>query len=113
MIEITIVSTALFKISDDLLALDKSQWVIVSYLLTFTGKSLNSALSTLSSLLLTWRQAFQLIVAHLSDVIGQKFMLVSGNVIFLAFSLACGFAQTMEQLSVSLSELLLTVSHSP
>ncbi|KAE9962321.1 hypothetical protein EG328_005726 [Venturia inaequalis] len=80
MIEITIVSTALFKISDDLLALDKSQWVIVSYLLTFT--------------------AFQLIVAHLSDVIGQKFMLVSGNVIFLAFSLACGFARTMDQLII-------------
>lgn len=38
MIEITIVSTALFKVSDALLALNKSQWVIVSYLLTFTGK---------------------------------------------------------------------------
>jgi hypothetical protein len=37
-LEITIVSTALLAISDDLKALNKSQWLIVSYLLTFNGE---------------------------------------------------------------------------
>lgn len=37
-IEVTIVSTALFKISDDLNALTQSHWVVVAYLFTYNGE---------------------------------------------------------------------------
>ncbi|QDS73246.1 hypothetical protein FKW77_004100 [Venturia effusa] len=79
-IEVTIVSTALFKISDDLNALTQSHWVIVAYLFTYN--------------------AFLLIMAKLSDIFGPKLLLMGSNVMFLAFSVACGSAKTMNQLII-------------
>jgi len=42
--------------------------------------------------------AFLLIIAKLSDLLGPKLVLILSNVVFLAFSIACGTAKTMTQL---------------
>ena len=42
--------------------------------------------------------AFLLVIGNLSDIFGVKTMLLISHAIFLAFSMACGFAQTMTQL---------------
>lgn len=36
-IEVTIVSTALVTITDDLLSFEKTSWVVTGYLITYTG----------------------------------------------------------------------------
>ncbi|KAF4468279.1 Major facilitator superfamily domain general substrate transporter [Fusarium albosuccineum] len=79
-LETTIVATALRTISDDLDGLAQSNWVVVAYLLTYNG--------------------FLLLFSKLTDVFGQKTLLIVAQVIFLISSLACGAAQTMPQLIV-------------
>ncbi|KAF5625330.1 major facilitator superfamily domain protein [Fusarium tjaetaba] len=79
-LETTIVATALRTISDDLDGLMQSNWVVVAYLLTYNG--------------------FLLLFSKLTDVFGQKTLLIVSQVIFLISSLACGAAQTMPQLIV-------------
>ncbi|CZR45919.1 uncharacterized protein FPRO_14905 [Fusarium proliferatum ET1] len=79
-LETTIVATALRTISDDLDGLTQSNWVVVAYLLTYNG--------------------FLLLFSKLTDVFGQKTLLIVAQVIFLISSLACGAAQTMHQLIV-------------
>lgn len=74
----TIVTTGLITISNDLNELSKSAWIVVVYLLTFN--------------------AFILFLSKLSDIVGTKSILLFCNFIFLAFSMACGAAQTMNQL---------------
>ncbi|OCL11589.1 MFS general substrate transporter, partial [Glonium stellatum] len=76
----TIITTALLKISSDFNALSQSGWLVVTYLLTY-----NSCL---------------MITAKLSDLLGAKTVLLACNIIFLVFSMACGAAQTMNQLIV-------------
>ncbi|KAL9588224.1 MAG: hypothetical protein Q9203_002967 [Teloschistes exilis] len=58
----------------------KSNWIVIAYLLTYTG--------------------FLIIFARLSDIFGRKLALLSALTLFTVFSLACGVAQTMEQLIV-------------
>ncbi|SCV50326.1 uncharacterized protein FFB14_11396 [Fusarium fujikuroi] len=90
-LETTIVATALRTISDDLDGLKQSNWVVVAYLLTYNG--------------------FLLLFSKLTDVFGQKTLLIVAQVIFLISSLACGAAQTMHQLLVfRLSLILLPLS---
>ncbi|SCO56613.1 related to MFS multidrug transporter [Fusarium fujikuroi] len=90
-LETTIVATALRTISDDLDGLTQSNWVVVAYLLTYNG--------------------FLLLFSKLTDVFGQKTLLIVAQVIFLISSLACGAAQTMHQLLVfRLSLILLPLS---
>ncbi|KAF5673620.1 major facilitator superfamily domain-containing protein [Fusarium circinatum] len=79
-LETTIVATALRTISDDLNGLTQSNWVVVAYLLTYNG--------------------FLLLFSKLTDVFGQKTLLIVAQVMFLISSLACGAAQTMPQLIV-------------
>ncbi|KAF5012107.1 hypothetical protein FDECE_1824 [Fusarium decemcellulare] len=79
-LETTIVATALRTISDDLDGLTQSNWVVVAYLLTYNG--------------------FLLLFSKLTDVFGQKTLLIVAQAIFLISSLACGAAQTMRQLIV-------------
>ncbi|CAD6444310.1 497df385-445e-4097-bfd8-b7a1fd65287b [Sclerotinia trifoliorum] len=77
-LDITIVSTALVTISDDLHAFDQSSWIVNSYLTTYF------------SALIIW--------AKMSDLVGRKVMLVAAIVIFLAFSGGCGGAATSTQI---------------
>ncbi|EDO01118.1 hypothetical protein SS1G_03592 [Sclerotinia sclerotiorum 1980 UF-70] len=77
-LDITIVSTALITISDDLHAFDQSSWIVNSYLTTYF------------SALIIW--------AKMSDLVGRKIMLVTAIVIFLAFSGGCGGAATSTQI---------------
>ncbi|TGO28679.1 hypothetical protein BPAE_0024g00240 [Botrytis paeoniae] len=77
-LDITIVSTALVTISDNLQAFDQSSWIVNSYLTTYF------------SALIIW--------AKMSDLVGRKIMLVVALVIFLAFSGGCGGASNSTQL---------------
>ncbi|KPM45187.1 hypothetical protein AK830_g1403 [Neonectria ditissima] len=79
-LETTIVATALRTISDHLNGLAQSNWVVVAYLLTYNG--------------------FLLLFSKMTDIFGQKTLLLVAQVIFLIASLACGAAQTMPQLIV-------------
>ncbi|RWA10729.1 hypothetical protein EKO27_g4367 [Xylaria grammica] len=78
--EITIVSTALVSISNDLNDFSKTSWVVTAYLITYT--------------------AGLVIVAKLSDIFGRKRTYLLALLIFTAFSGGCGGAQTMVQLIV-------------
>ncbi|KZF20982.1 putative MFS multidrug transporter [Xylona heveae TC161] len=78
--ETTIVATALRRISDDLKSQGQSTWIVVAYLLTYNG--------------------FLLVYSKLTDIFGQKSLLLLAQFIFLVFSMACGGAQTMTQLIV-------------
>ncbi|KAI0147457.1 major facilitator superfamily domain-containing protein [Xylariaceae sp. FL1272] len=79
-LEVTIVSTALVSITSDLQDFARASWVVTAYLITFTSG------------LVIW--------AKLSDLWGRKWTMVSTLVIFIAFSGACGGAQTIVQLIV-------------
>ncbi|KAF2809906.1 MFS general substrate transporter [Mytilinidion resinicola] len=79
-LDTTIVTTALIKISSDFGSLNESAWLIVTYLLTYNS--------------------FLLITSKLSDVWGIKTVILTCAFIFLVFSMACGGAQTMNQLIV-------------
>ncbi|KAH2185472.1 hypothetical protein KXV52_002908 [Aspergillus fumigatus] len=76
----TIISTALFDISNSLNETSKSAWVVTSYLLTYN--------------------AFVLLIAKLSDLVGLKPLLLGSNLVFLVFSIASGVARTIDQLIV-------------
>ncbi|KAF2690332.1 putative multidrug resistance protein fnx1 [Lentithecium fluviatile CBS 122367] len=78
--EISIVSTSLISITDDLKQFGRSSWIITGYLLTYT--------------------AFLVILAKLSDQLGRKTILIACLAVFTIFSGACGAAQTMDQLIV-------------
>ena len=79
-IEATIVSTAMPAIVGDLGGFSLYSWVFSSYLLM-------NAITVL-------------IYGKLSDLFGRKVIITIGIVVFLAGSVLCGIAQTMEQLIV-------------
>ncbi|KAI8943272.1 hypothetical protein NX059_001292 [Plenodomus lindquistii] len=79
-LEISIVSTSLVSITNDLQGFGRSNWIIVAYLLTYTS--------------------FMVILAKLSDSIGRKSVLMASLLLFIIFSGACGAAQTLNQLIV-------------
>ncbi|GFG25906.1 multidrug resistance protein 3 [Aspergillus udagawae] len=76
----TIVSTALVTIASELGNYNKSNWIVVSYLFSYTG--------------------FLIIYARCSDICGRKSAFLSALVIFTVFSIACGVARTVDQLIV-------------
>ncbi|CAI6237031.1 unnamed protein product [Periconia digitata] len=78
--EISIVSTSLVSITNDLQHFSQSSWVVTAYLLTYTS--------------------FMIILARLSDVFGRKTMLLFCTAVFTVFSGGCAAAQTMIQLIV-------------
>jgi MFS family permease len=55
-----------------------SLWVVLAYTITFLG--------------------FTVLANRLADVYGRRILLLVGAIIFTAFSLAAGFAQSMDQL---------------
>lgn len=77
-LDTTIISTSLITIASDLGHFDQASWIMVAYLLTYSG--------------------FLLIFTRLSDVLGRKSMLLFSIVMFLVWSIGCGFSQTLKQL---------------
>ncbi|KAK4248390.1 multidrug resistance protein 3 [Corynascus novoguineensis] len=78
--EITIVSTALVSITNDLHEFKRSSWVITAYLITYVAG------------IVIW--------AKLSDLFGRKQTCIAALLIFAAFSGGCGAAQSVVQLAV-------------
>ncbi|OJJ38042.1 hypothetical protein ASPWEDRAFT_734149 [Aspergillus wentii DTO 134E9] len=79
-LEVSIVSTSLVTITNDLQGFDHSSWVITSYLLTYTG--------------------FLMIWSKCGDIFGVKPSLLASLFVFIAFSGGCGGAQTLNQLII-------------
>ncbi|EEA26380.1 hypothetical protein TMatcc_005354 [Talaromyces marneffei ATCC 18224] len=78
--EITIVSTAVVSITNDLEEFAESSWILTAYLITYIAG------------LVIW--------AKMSDLFGRKPTCIIAITIFTAFSGGCGAAQTMSQLIV-------------
>ncbi|KAF2177012.1 MFS general substrate transporter, partial [Zopfia rhizophila CBS 207.26] len=79
-LETTIVATVLVSVASSLGDFHRSNWIVTSYLLTYTG--------------------FLTIFARCSDVFGRKTILLIGLVIFTLASYACGLANSMIQLII-------------
>ncbi|KAL4937317.1 hypothetical protein BDV06DRAFT_232667 [Aspergillus oleicola] len=79
-LEVSIVSTSLVSITNDLHGFDQSTWVITSYLLTYTG--------------------FLMIWSKCGDIFGVKPSLLCSLAFFIAFSGGCGGAQSLNQLII-------------
>jgi MFS family permease len=81
--------------------LSQSHWIIVAYLLTYNG-TYPLFLNPKSKIIYHFNTnpAFLLIIAKLSDIFGSKILLIGSNTMFLAFSIACGSAKTMNQLII-------------
>src|SRR5271163_2212003 len=78
LMNMSIISTALYTISVDFADYKKTIWSALSYILADIGCAV--------------------FVTRLSDVFGRKTMILTSFFIFTCFSLASGFAQTVEQL---------------
>ncbi|KAK8023701.1 MFS general substrate transporter [Apiospora rasikravindrae] len=76
--EASVTSTAVTAITNDLGNFEKNSWIFSSYLLTYS--------------------AFPIFLAKISDIFGRKQVLLCCIVSFIAFSGACGGAQTFLQL---------------
>jgi MFS family permease len=72
------VSTSLVPMTNALDGFDQRDWVVTSYLLTYTG--------------------FMVIFSQFSDVLGRKLMILVGFTLFTIFSITCGLAKSMLQL---------------
>ncbi|PYZ92397.1 MFS transporter [Salipaludibacillus keqinensis] len=77
-IEVTVISTAMPGITQDLGGLDLISWVFAIYLLTYA--------------------VMTPIFGKLADLFGRKKIFITGAIIFLLGSALCGFSQSMEQL---------------
>jgi MFS family permease len=80
MLDTSVVATSLYSIAAEFDALDAINWVALSYTLTYLS--------------------FAVLFARISDVIGRKATFMIAFVIFIAFSIGCGFANSMNQLIV-------------
>ncbi|KUJ13592.1 MFS multidrug transporter-like protein [Mollisia scopiformis] len=78
LIDTTIVATALFTIGEDLKAIGSINWVALAYTLSYLGCAV--------------------LFARMADVTGRRNAYVAAFIIFFAFSLGCGFSQTLHQL---------------
>lgn len=94
-LDTSIIATALVTIVTELDDFQRSPWVVVAYLLLYMSRSA----------LFFWRQpipnsnlGLAVAFARLSDVYGRKTMVLIAWIIFTAFSIGCGAAQTMTQL---------------
>ncbi|OJJ45663.1 hypothetical protein ASPZODRAFT_68734 [Penicilliopsis zonata CBS 506.65] len=79
-LETTIVSTALVSITNALDGFSRRDWIVTSYLLTYTG--------------------FLTIYAKFSDIFGRKVLFLLGIGIFVVFSILCGVSQSILTLIV-------------
>jgi MFS family permease len=74
----SIVATSLFAIGTEFQEMNTVNWVALSYTLCYLG--------------------FAVFFSRLSDVIGRRNAFAMAYLIFFAFSLGCGFAQSLGQL---------------
>ncbi|KAL5358230.1 major facilitator superfamily domain-containing protein [Aspergillus floccosus] len=79
-LEVTIVSTSLIAITNDLKGFDKTGWINTAYLSTFTG--------------------FMSVWTKVGNIIGRKKTFIAADLMFLLFSLGCGLSQTADQLVI-------------
>lgn len=77
-LDTSIVATAIFTIGTDLHSLNSITWIALSYTLSYVGCAI--------------------IFARVADIVGRKYAYVAATVIFLAFSLACGFSRNLASL---------------
>ncbi|CAN9316350.1 unnamed protein product, partial [Alternaria alternata] len=77
-LDTSIIATAIYTIGVEFHSLSKVNWIALSYTLAYVGCTA--------------------IFASLSDVIGRRNAYVAAFVIFLAFSLGCGFSKSLDQL---------------
>ncbi|GAO19274.1 hypothetical protein UVI_02062540 [Ustilaginoidea virens] len=78
MIDTSIVATSLYNIGSEFNDVGNVNWVALSYTLAYMG--------------------FAVVFARISDIVGRRDAFVVASVLFVAFSLACGWAQKMHQL---------------
>ncbi|KAI0132005.1 major facilitator superfamily transporter [Xylariales sp. AK1849] len=76
----SIIATSLFSIGTEFEDMEQVNWVALAYTLCYLG--------------------FAVFFARLSDVIGRRNSFIMAYIVFFAFSIGCGFAQTMQQLIV-------------
>ncbi|KAL3428496.1 major facilitator superfamily transporter [Phlyctema vagabunda] len=80
LLDTTIVATALYTIGVDFNTLNAVNWVALAYTLSYLG--------------------CVVLFARMADIIGRRDAYISAFVIFFAFSLGCGFAQSLNQLII-------------
>ena len=80
MLDTSIVAASLYTIAAEFHALDSINWVALAYTLTYLS--------------------FAVLFARISDVIGRRAAFMISFVIFIAFSIGCGFASSLKQLIV-------------
>ncbi len=78
MLDTSIVATSLYSIAVEFDSLNNINWVALAYTLTYLGCAV--------------------LFARISDVVGRRAAFLAGYTIFIAFSLACGWAQSLNQL---------------
>ncbi|KAF5661842.1 multidrug transporter [Fusarium heterosporum] len=78
MIDTSIVATSLHSIGVDFEVLEDVNWVALAYTLAYLGCAI--------------------VFARISDVVGRRDAFIAAYIIFFIFSLACGFAQNLNQL---------------
>ncbi|KAI0833951.1 major facilitator superfamily transporter [Hypoxylon sp. FL0890] len=77
-LDTSIVATSLFEIATEFNVLADVNWVALAYALTYLG--------------------FAVLLARISDIVGRRNAFIVFYVIFIAFSIACGFTQNLAQL---------------
>ncbi|KAF4952660.1 hypothetical protein FGADI_6550 [Fusarium gaditjirri] len=78
MIDTSIVATSLHSIGVDFEVLEDVNWVALAYTLAYLGCAI--------------------VFARISDIVGRRDAFIAAYIIFFVFSLACGFAQSLNQL---------------
>lgn len=78
MIDTSIVATSIYSIGVEFEDLHSVNWVALAYTLTYLGCAV--------------------VFPRISDVIGRRDAFIGAYLIFFAFSLGCGFSQTLNQL---------------
>ena len=104
-LEVSIVSTSLIAIANDLQGFSHTAWIVVAYLITYTGGFFIMACLSKGYVAnfgngLTYNSGFIIIWAKLSDILMRKWSLIASLAIFIGASAVCGGAQTMTMLSV-------------
>ncbi|KAI0413918.1 major facilitator superfamily transporter [Xylaria grammica] len=74
----SIVATSLFSIGTEFDDIKRVNWVALAYTLSYLGCAV--------------------LLARISDVIGRRDAFLISYIVFIAFSIGCGFAQNLEQL---------------
>ncbi|KAI9832018.1 MAG: hypothetical protein M1819_004562 [Sarea resinae] len=103
-LETTIIATSLLKIATHFQDLERSNWVVTMYLVTYNGTVTGSMTRRLKlsadQVPRYYATAFLIIFARLSDNFGRRNLLFVALFIFALFSGLCGASQSMVQLII-------------